>query len=227
MRSRFHELLSLLEDGFSIDGIIKEISITGLSATMLVAFFCAMLMYVVYRFFYRGVIYSENFNVLIVMVTMITSLIIMTIGSNIVLSLGMVGALSIVRFRAAVKDPLDVGFLFWGVSAGLTAGAGLYLVAVGGSLLIALVYIATLLLKRERSNYLLVVAYNGKGEQFVMSTLGEIKYRIKNKEMTKDHVELTVEIGMKKQDTSILKKLTDHADVEKAFILEYSGDYKN
>jgi len=218
---------SLLKQGFAIDGLIEEISLSGLIATMLVTIFCAMLMYSVYRFFYRGVLYSENFGVLIIMVTMITSLIIMTIGSNIVLSLGMVGALSIVRFRAAVKDPLDVGFLFWGVSAGLTAGAGLYLIAVSGSLLIALVYIATLLLKKERSNYLLIVSYSGEGETFVMDTLSGIRYKLKNKTMSQNHVELTVEIGVKNNETSILEKLASHADVEKAFVLEYSGDYKN
>ena len=160
------------------------------------------------------------------MVTMITALIIMTIGSNIVLSLGMVGALSVIRFRAAVKDPLDVGFLFWGVGAGLTAGAGLYLIAVCGSLLIAVVYLLLIRLKTDRRNYLLVVTYDDKAENFVMKTLSGIRYKLKNKTMSKDQVELTVEIDIRNDDTSILKKLTGDTGVTQAFILEYSGNYK-
>jgi uncharacterized membrane protein YhiD involved in acid resistance len=213
----------LLRQGFLIEGMITELSLSGLIVTMLVALFCSLLIYFTYRYFYRGVVYNENFNLLIVMVTMVTTLIIMTIGSNIVLSLGMVGALSIVRFRAAVKDPLDVGFLFWGISAGLTAGAGLYLIAVCGSFMIAIIYIAMLLIKKEGHNYLLVVRYSQKGENYVMSALSKIKYRLKNKAMSKEYVELTVEIGVNRGETQILEALTSCEDVEKAFILEYSG----
>lgn len=218
---------SLMEQGFSVEGLVDEISLSGLLATMLVALACAMLIYFVYRFFYRGVIYSENMAVLIVLSTLITALIIMTIGSNIVLSMGMVGALSIVRFRAAVKDPLDIGFIFWGISAGLTAGAGLYLIAVCGSLFISLIYILLLLLKHERNNYLLVVTYKEQAEGFVTDAVSSVKHTLKNKTMTKDNVELTLEIGLKKGDTTILKILNGNADVQNAFIIEYSGDYKS
>ena len=110
---------------FGTDFELANISIATILVTLLTAAVCGAVIYLVYRFFNRSVIYNENFNILVILTTIVTSFIIMTISSNVVLSLGMVGALSIVRFRAAVKDPLDIGFLFWGIAAGITAGAQL------------------------------------------------------------------------------------------------------
>ena len=115
---------------FGTDFELANISIATILVTLLTAAVCGAVIYLVYRFFNRSVIYNENFNILVILTTIVTSFIIMTISSNVVLSLGMVGALSIVRFRAAVKDPLDIGFLFWGIAAGITAGAQLYWVAL-------------------------------------------------------------------------------------------------
>ncbi|MDR2570881.1 MAG: DUF4956 domain-containing protein, partial [Oscillospiraceae bacterium] len=124
-----NELRSLI----SIVSQYEHLSFRGLAATMVVAIGCGFLIYLLYRFFYRGMLYSDNFGVLIVMVAGTTSFIVVTIGANLVLSLGMVGALSIIRFRAAIKEPLDVGFLFLAVAAGLASGARLYLVAIIGT----------------------------------------------------------------------------------------------
>ena len=113
----------IIEDlGASLDlsSQLANLSLPHILVCMLSAALCGALIYLVYRFFYRGVVYSDNFNILLIMITVITSFIIMTISANLVLSLGMVGALSIVRFRSAIKDPLDIGFLFWGIASGLT-----------------------------------------------------------------------------------------------------------
>ena len=110
-------------------GFLQEtgnLTTADFAMSMLAAFLCGMIIYMVYRYFYKGVIYNNNFNILLVLTSMITCFMVMVISSNVVLSLGMVGALSIVRFRTAVKDPLDVGFLFWTVAVGITCGAGLY-----------------------------------------------------------------------------------------------------
>lgn len=118
---------SILEDlGASLDisGQLANLSLPHILVCLGAATICGVLIYLVYRFFYRGAVYSDNFNILLIMITVVTSFIIMTISANIVLSLGMVGALSIVRFRSAVKDPLDIGFLFWALRRVLPAVPG-------------------------------------------------------------------------------------------------------
>ena len=117
---------SVLRESIEQLGLVEHLTVAYILVSLLCAAVCGLIIYLVYKFFYRGAVYSENFAVLIVMTTVVTAFIVITIGSNLVLSLGMVGALSIVRFRSAVKDPLDVGFLFWGIAVGITAGAGLY-----------------------------------------------------------------------------------------------------
>ncbi len=195
--------------------------------TLLVSTLCGAIVYLTYRCFYRGVVYSENFNILIVLTTVVTAFIIMTISANIVLSLGMVGALSIVRFRAAVKDPLDIGFLFWGIAAGITAGAQLYFVAVIGTVIIAVIYILLTLLKKERRSYLLIVRYNAADEMNVNGLLGNMKYRLKNKTQTGEHIELTIEVKIKNNDVSYVSRFNELEGVESVTMLEYSGEYMN
>ncbi len=196
-------------------------------ATLLVSTLCGAIVYLTYRFFYRGVVYSENFNILIVLTTVVTAFIIMTISANIVLSLGMVGALSIVRFRAAVKDPLDIGFLFWGIAAGITAGAQLYFVAVIGTVVIAVIYILLTLLKKERRSYLLIVRYKAAEEMNVNGLLGNMKYRLKNKTQTGERIELTIEVKIKNNDVSYVSRFNEIEGVESVTMLEYSGEYMN
>ena len=109
---------------FGTDFELANISIATILVTLLTAAVCGAVIYLVYRFFNRSVIYNENFNILVILTTIVTSFIIMTISSNVVLSLGMVGALSIVRFRTAVKDPLDTAYMFWALTMGILLGAG-------------------------------------------------------------------------------------------------------
>ena len=113
----------------------------GFFLSLIAALLCGIIIYFVYRYFFKGVIYNNNFNILLVMTSLVTCFIVIVISSNVVLSLGMVGALSIVRFRTAIKNPLDVGFLFWTVAVGITCGAGLYLISLIATIIISLVYI--------------------------------------------------------------------------------------
>ncbi len=199
----------------------------GMIAAMLTALLCGIIIFLVYRFCYRGVVYSDNFNVLLVMVTAITGFIIMTISSNVVLSLGMVGALSIVRFRTAIKDPLDIGFLFWAIASGLTAGAGLYFAAIFGTVLIAVIYIGFSLLKKQKRSYLLILRYAESAEANVNAVLGGIKYRLKNKTKSGGAYELTVEVKVKNNDTSSVSRFQEIEGMSSVTLLEYSGDYTN
>ena len=135
----------------------KNLSAPYIFVTMVVALFCASVIYFVYKKFYRGAVYSNNFNILNVMLCLITAFIITTISSNIILSLGMVGALSIVRFRSSIKDPLDIGFLFWAIAAGITTGAGLYPFAIVSTIIVATTYILFTVLSSGTHTYLLVI----------------------------------------------------------------------
>ncbi len=226
----FKTLLSSAADTQSGSGFtlaLPSLDARTIITTLLVSTLCGAIVYLTYRFFYRGVVYSENFNILIVLTTVVTAFIIMTISANIVLSLGMVGALSIVRFRAAVKDPLDIGFLFWGIAAGITAGAQLYFVAVIGTVIIAVIYILLTLLKKERRSYLLIVRYSAADEMNVNGLLGNMKYRLKNKTQTGEHIELTIEVKIKNNDVSYVSRFNELEGVESVTMLEYSGEYMN
>jgi uncharacterized membrane protein YhiD involved in acid resistance len=127
--------------------------ITNMLATLLVALF----IYWVYKKTYTGVMYSMNFNLTILLTSMVTAMVMMVIGTNLALSLGMVGALSIIRFRSAIKDPRDIGFLFWGIAAGLSAGTGSIVIAIIGSLIIALLLFVFKKKSHEAFPYLLVI----------------------------------------------------------------------
>jgi hypothetical protein len=216
---------NVLDRILSYPDAVSEIGPPDVVWVLLVAAICAFIIFLVYRFFNRSVLYSENFNLLIVVVTVVTAFIIITIGSNIVLTLGMVGALSIVRFRAAVKDPLDVGFLFWGVSVGLTAGAQLELVALTGTAIIALLYIAFTFTRFDKRAYLLIVRYGSEADATVKEHLSKIKYKLKNKTIGKGFTEITIELRLKKNDTSIIEPIRNTPYVDNAVLVEYTGDY--
>ena len=225
--SKISDASSLLGDSFDFTASLANLTLPTIIFTLLTAAVCGAFIYLVYRFFNRSVIYNENFNILIILTTVVTSFIIMTISANVVLSLGMVGALSIVRFRAAVKDPLDIGFLFWGIAAGITAGAQLYWVALIGTAIIAVLYILITIFRKEKKSYLLIVRYDASAEMNVNGVLGGVKYRLKNKTSSGSHVELTVEVKVKNNDTTYLSRFNAVEGVESVTLLEYSGEYMN
>ncbi|NLZ45313.1 MAG: DUF4956 domain-containing protein [Clostridiales bacterium] len=206
-------------------GLISKLTPAHIIAVMLTAILCGVVIYIVYKAFYRGAVYSESFNVLTVLTTVVTAFIIMTISTNLVLSLGMVGALSIVRFRSAIKDPLDIGFLFWAIAAGITSGAGLYPLALIGSGFIAVVYIAFVLLGRGKTSFILVVKYTDEAKSSVEGVLAGVKNRLKSKAKYKELNELTVQIKSKSStDISVLDKLLEIEGVENAVMVEYTGE---
>ena len=209
-------------------GFLQEtgnLTTEGFVMSLLSAFVCGMIVYAVYRFFFKGVIYNNNFNILLVMTSLVTCFIVIVISSNVVLSLGMVGALSIVRYRTAVKDPLDVGFLFWTVAVGVTCGAGLYLISLMGTVAIALVYILLVKIRSHRHLYLLIVKYADEATDTVLRELEPIKKVLKNKTATKGYTELTYEVRLSGDNTSFTNRLSACPGVESAVIVELTGDY--
>ncbi|MDR2531401.1 MAG: DUF4956 domain-containing protein [Oscillospiraceae bacterium] len=221
------DVRSIIEDSFELAQTHVNLSPAKLLAALGTAAVCGLVIYLVYRFFYRGIVFSENYNILLVLVTVVTAMIINTIAVNIVLSLGMVGALSIVRFRSAVKDPLDIGFLFWGIAAGVTAGAGLYPTALLGTAFIAALYILLTFLKKEKKSYLLIIKYAQSAEEGVNTLLKSTRYKLKNKTRAGESVELTVEVKVKRNNAEVVAKYNEVSGVETVTLLEYSGEYMN
>ncbi len=192
---------------------------------ILVAFAIGLFIYWVYRKNYRGVMYSGSFGLTLVLMTVITTPVVMCIKSSIQLSMGMVGALSIVRFRTAVKDPLDTAYMFWALTMGILLGAGQFFMAVLASACIALVIFLTsrMRLKKDDS-FLLVVRYAQSAEGMVSGLLRTIRNQhVKSKLATQSGVELTVEMRAVRQD-ALLGKLMAMEGVKDASIIAYQDD---
>ncbi len=192
----------------------------GLTITLLVALF----IFKIYKHTFQGVVYSHSFNTSLVMLSMVTSLVIMTISSNIILSLGMVGALSIVRFRAAIKDPRDIVFMFWAVSAGIASGAGIYSIAICGTLFIGLVVYIMSKKKTSETSYLLIIKYQNSAIRSILPIFKKIDHTIKSKVVSNGVTELTLELN-KVINTNYVEILSDIEGVHSAVLIKYNGDY--
>ncbi|MCC8195598.1 MAG: DUF4956 domain-containing protein [Oscillospiraceae bacterium] len=214
---------AVLKESIEQLGLVEHLTVSYILVTLVCALLCGIVIYFVYKVFYRGAVYSENFAVLIVMITVITAFIVLVIGSNLVLSLGMVGALSIVRFRSAVKDPLDVGFLFWGIASGITSGAGLYPFALIATLGIALVYILFTVIAKGKRTYVLVIRYTSEAEENISEIMNALKAKTLGRSRYQGETELTCNIRLKKKNTRLVDKLYEVDGVISAVMVEYTG----
>lgn len=184
------------------NSVIKEftgtITVGSVMLAVLISFIIALFIVFIYRKTFTGVVYSKSFVLCIILLSMITALIIKTISSNLALSLGMVGALSIVRFRTAVKEPVDTAFMFWAIAAGIMSGAGLYLIALIGSLILGVIYYISFGMGfKFKSQYLLVLRYNLVSENEIVKRVHSLpKYKLKSKSFSKNIIESTYEIEL-------------------------------
>lgn len=215
-----NSIKNLLAESMQQMGMIEVLSLKTVCFAMMIAFVCAIIIYTVYRFFYKGVSYSENFGSLLIMLTMVTSFIIICISSNLVLSLGMVGALSIVRFRAAVKEPLDVGFLFLAIAAGLTAGARLYMIAVLGTVIVSMVFVVCYFVLGGKQACLLVVRYNDEAKAEIEAALTKVKKSFKAKTKHNNITEITYAISMNKRSEGLVDVLNEINGVENVVLVQ-------
>ncbi|UFJ41053.1 DUF4956 domain-containing protein [Brevibacillus humidisoli] len=203
----------------------QTISLLDTLLGLLISFLIGMFIYYVYRVCFRGVVYSHNYNITFVLMTIITALIIMTISTNIVLSLGMVGALSIVRFRTAVKDPMDIVYMFWSISAGIAVGAKIYPIAIIGSLVVG----ATIWwLSRRRDKtapYLLILHYEDMAEEEVKRQVRKINAVLKSKTIRKGVTELTVEMRIRDDNTAFVNEISSIEGVRDVALVSYNGEY--
>ena len=207
----------------------KSVNVTfeHILINLLVTVVVALFIFWVYRKTYTGVIYSKEFNVTLVMVSMVTSMIMMVIGSNLALSLGMVGALSIVRFRSAIKDPKDIGFLFWAIASGLAAGTGSYLIVIVGSLVVAIVMF---IINRDFGNiypYIIIIKGQKIDEEKIRQIIEKntIKSKLKMRSKSMEEEEIIYEISFKENEEKVLlDSFDDFSNILSVNILSYKGE---
>lgn len=207
---------------------ITSVSILDMVVALALAFGIGMFIFLVYKKTYQGVMYSSSFGTTLVALTMITTTVILAVTSNVVLSLGMVGALSIVRFRTAIKEPLDIAFLFWSIAVGIVLAAGMIPLAVIGSVVIGVILLVFVNKKSHCNPYIVVVSCadsmaEKKAVDFLKSNVQ--KCVVKSKTATKGLVELNLEIRMANDNTDFINTLSDMSGVNSAVLVSYNGEY--
>ena len=207
---------------------VAAVSLFDMLLALVLAFCLGMFIFLVYKKTYQGVMYSSSFGVTLLALTMITTLVILAVTSNVVLSLGMVGALSIVRFRTAIKEPLDIAFLFWAIAAGIVLAAGMIPLAVVGSVFVGVVLLVFVNKKPHCNPYIVVIQCDGHdSETAARAYLEEMTNRctVKSKSAQKGSLELTMEIRLKDDNTDFINTLSEMQGVNSAVLVSYNGDY--
>jgi len=228
-RITFNDIMKSITNGaFSLNnpaGVEHILFMMGL------AFALALFIFYIYKLTFSGVLYSRSFNVSLMLLTLVTALVIRTITSNLALSLGMVGALSIVRFRTAVKDAMDTVYMFWAVAVGITVGAGtsFYIIAIVGTFFIGLLmFVMSLSNGKGRHPYLLILRYDFSCTNEINVALNRLpkKSRLKSKTVTRNGVELTMEVRLPGENTNLVNDFLRINGVFDATLVSYQGDYQ-
>ena len=207
---------------------VDSVCIVDMALAMILAFGIGLFIFLIYKKTFSGVMYSSGFGVTLVALTMITTLVILAVTSNIVLSLGMVGALSIVRFRTAIKEPLDIAFLFWAIAEGIVLAAGMIPLAVFGGVFIGAVLLLFVNKKSYVNPYIVVLScVNQESERKALDFLKQEVSRciVKSKTVQRSMVEVTAEIRMKGENTEFINTLSGMDGVKSAVLVSYNGDY--
>lgn len=207
---------------------IESVSILDMAIALALAFGSGMFIFLVYKKTYQGVMYSSSFGTTLVALTMITTVVILAVTSNVVLSLGMVGALSIVRFRTAIKEPLDIAFLFWSIAVGIVLAAGMIPLAVAGSVIIGIILLVFVNKKSHCNPYIVVLSCTDsitekKAVDFLNDNVK--KCVVKSKTAANGSVELNLEIRMASDNTDFINNLSTMPGVNSAALVSYNGEY--
>ncbi len=207
---------------------ITSVSILDMVIALALAFGIGLFIFLVYKKTYQGVMFSSSFGTTLVALTMITTVVILAVTSNVVLSLGMVGALSIVRFRTAIKEPLDIAFLFWSIAAGIVLAAGFIPLAVIGSIIIGVILLVFVNKKSHCNPYIVVISCaDSMVEKKALELLNSNvqKCVVKSKSATKGLIELNLEIRMASENTDFINALSNIPGVNSAVLVSYNGEY--
>ncbi|MGT2960998.1 DUF4956 domain-containing protein [Streptococcus caballi] len=182
--------------------------------------------YLIYRQFYMGVVFSRSFALTLVGMTILTCMVTLAISTNIVISLGMVGALSIVRYRTAIKDPMDLLYIFWAITTGITVGAGMYFLAIAAAVVMTILFTIFYHHQQRGKVYIAVIHYKDDAtEEKIFQAFGKMKYVLKAKTARKDMVELSVEVFCKDDDLVFSNEIRDVEGVEDITLIQYNGEY--
>ena len=202
-------------------------TITGMMLSLLAAFLMGAFILLIYKATFRGVLFSKGYAFSLVLLAMVTALVIRTISSNLALSLGMVGALSIVRFRTAIKDPVDTVFMFWAITCGIMAGAGLFLVGGAACLGVGgLYYVVTQCYRRSKSPYLLVIRFEPRAAKTVEHALSELpRHRLKSQTVTSHGCEVSYEISLHEEQMAAVNRFLELDGVLDASLVSYEGEF--
>lgn len=209
---------------------ISSVTVLDMVLAIVLAFLLGLFIFFVYKKTYSGVMYSPSFGVSLIAMTMITTLVILAVTSNVVLSLGMVGALSIVRFRSAIKEPLDIAYLFWAIAVGIVLAAGMIPLAVFGSVVIGVMLLVFVNHKSRSQPYIAMVTCNTpEAESLVSEFLAASveKQAIKSKTVTPGRIELNYEVRLKGGSASFVNGLSGVAGVTSVALVSYNGEYMN
>ena len=207
---------------------IASVSMLDMAIAMALALLLGLFIFLVYKKTFNGVMYSSSFGVTLVALTMITTLVILAVTSNVVLSLGMVGALSIVRFRTAIKEPLDIAFLFWAIAVGIVLAAGMIPLAVIGSIVIGVILLVFVNKKSHFNPYLIVISCDSHASEEEAKKYLKDKVKkctVKSKTAQSGSVELTLEIRLKDDNTDFINELSAMNGINSAVLVSYNGDY--
>lgn len=207
---------------------INSVSVLDMALALTMAFCLGMCIFFVYKKTYQGVMYSSSFGTTLVALTMITTIVILAVTSNVVLSLGMVGALSIVRFRTAIKEPLDLVFLFWAITDGIVLAAGMLPLAVIGSIVLGVFLLVFVNKKSHVNPYIVVLSCEDSIAENQAKAFLDSKVErcvVKSKTAQKGLIELNLEIRMKNDNTDFVNELSEIKGVNSAVLVSYNGDY--
>mgnify|MGYP002572596623 FL=1 len=207
---------------------ITSISILDIAISLVLAFGLGVFIFFIYKKTFSGVMYSSSFALTLIALTMITSVVILAVSSNVVLSLGMVGALSIVRFRTAIKEPSDIAFLFWAIAVGIVLAAGMIPLAIIGSVIIGLIILIFANKKTSDNPYIIVISCADhdselRAKEFINQQVSRAV--IKSKSAQKGAIELNYEIRLKDDDTDFINTLAEMPGINSAVLVSYNGDY--
>ena len=207
---------------------VSSVSLLDMGIALALAFCLGLFIFLVYKKTFNGVMYSSSFGITLIALTMITTVVILAVTSNVVLSLGMVGALSIVRFRTAIKEPLDIAFLFWSIAVGIVLAAGMIPLAVIGSVIIGVILLVFVNKKSHVHPYILVLECDcqeseNKAKEFLSQHV--TRSVIKSKTAQAGKVELNLEVRLKEDNTDFVAALSQLKGVRSAVLVSYNGDY--
>ena len=207
---------------------ITSINFIDIVLALVLSFAIGMFIFFVYKKTFSGVMYSSSFGVTLVALSMITTLVILAVTSNVVLSLGMVGALSIVRFRTAIKEPLDIAFLFWSIAVGIVLAAGMIPLALIGSIFIGVILLVFVNRKPHFNPYILVLSCNNAEAEAKAKELAKRsvnKLVVKSKTVSASGIDVNYEIRLKSDETEFVNALSAIDGVNNAMLVSYNGDY--